>query len=125
MTTNLIGSDVAFPIVITDTGDMALVQGNELIKQSLQIILTTQTGTRFFLGEFGANTEKILANPNDTVAQTVLNTMLREAIKTWETRVEVLKIEFATPTIDTLRATVHYKILKTNLVDVINLEWRR
>ena len=130
MTTNYIGTGLAFPLQITDTGGVALVSGKELIRQSIKIILGTTQGTRYFLGEFGSQIEKVLFQPNDEVLQSLLQTMIREALKTWEPRIAVTTITFeksvgGTPHSNMLRCFVYYNILNSNITDFVSVEWRR
>jgi phage baseplate assembly protein W len=122
---NFIGTGLRFPIEITDTGSTALVSGKELIRQSIKIILSTTEGTRFFLGEFGSQIERVLFQPNDEVLQSLLQTMIREALKTWETRITVTKITFEYQQADTLRCFVYYTIVNSSITDSTSIDWKR
>ncbi len=88
-----IGKGLTFPLVL-ENGKPPVISGPELIESSIRMIIQWKISERFFLGEFGSNLEGLLEEPNDTNLDNLLTHILPSAIKTWEPRVTISRIEF-------------------------------
>ena len=53
------------------------------------MILAWTYGTRFFLNEFGSRNEELLEEPTDGILASLLEDLTRDALETWEKRIEV------------------------------------
>ena len=67
---------------------------NELIKESIFNILTTNKGERVGNPEFGTELDKLLFNPNLEQYWEAIKLEVVKDIETWEPRVAILSIEF-------------------------------
>jgi len=65
----------------------------ELIKDSIKQILLTRKGERVMLRNFGSNLHKLIFEPNDELLKELVRVEVEEAIKEWEPRVEIVKVE--------------------------------
>lgn len=88
----LIGGGLIFPIQLTDTGKPIVTTGAELIRSSIRCILAFAFGERFFLREFGANTDNLLDEPNVKLLEEILERQIITAINTYEKRVKNLRV---------------------------------
>ena len=88
----LIGNTIAFPIQISASGSPVVVTGEELINQSIYLILLESEGTPFFLGEYGSRVATLRYAPNDLVFESLMRTFVFEALSTWEKRITVSSI---------------------------------
>lgn len=72
-------------------GDLrpVLVEEEQAIEQSIENILETPIGSRFFQPEFGSNILNMIYEPLTEDNALVLFFMIVEAIRKWEPRVEV------------------------------------
>lgn len=86
---NLIGNGALFPLHIDEDGTLLLDTGWDLLKSSLNNILAFIIGTRYFLGEFGANPEDLLETPNDEISQEVITHRLNSQLPYWDPRIQV------------------------------------
>lgn len=112
-----IGRGWAFPVVIDPrTGGVAMVQYEDDIRQSIQIILGTARGERVMRPDFGCGIHDLVYDAMDTAFVTRIETGVREALSRYEARVEVLDV-----TVDTsgfirgeLVVQLEYRVRMTN-----------
>jgi phage baseplate assembly protein W len=94
---NFIGRGITFPIKL-EGGRPPLETGFELLKASIIDILKWPFGDRFMLNQYGSDIDSQLEEPNDFVTQQLVEHYVKDAIATWERRVEVVDIQFFKPT---------------------------
>lgn len=111
--TQITGRGLAFPIRANEKGQAVLIEGVELVNQSIRLILLEQRGERFFLREYGSRIEELMHEPNDEVLESLLNTYIREALATWEKRITVIDVRFERE-VETMRCTIVYRINKNS-----------
>lgn len=68
-------------------GDIMKDADHEAIKNSIRNILTTSTGTRRMLPEFGANLDELLFEPMDNYTGTKIGHLILDQIFKWEDRI--------------------------------------
>lgn len=88
-----IGKGLIFPIIINSSGRPDIMGGKKLLESSFNNILSWAIGTRFFLGEYGTNLERLLQEPNDLISQNLVKHYTVDVIKLWEKRVDVLDVK--------------------------------
>lgn len=113
-----LGKTIRFPIVINQYGRPDIVEGLDCIPQSIEMILNTPRGSRFFLPQYGSDLDLLMFLPNDEILQSLLYTNIFDALDTWEKRIKVLDITFkldeSQP--EKVDCSIQYKILKSNEV---------
>jgi len=87
---SLIGSGWRFPIQPDETGSLGYVCGDQNIEQSLKILLLTRLGERAMRNDFGSAASRLVFAPASTQYLRLLETTVREAVRDWEPRVELL-----------------------------------
>jgi len=97
---DFLGKGVAFPFRFGDAdGAVAVSDGKppecRKIKESIRHILATRPGERFFLPEFGSRLHELVFQQNDVVLKALARQYIVDAIKRWEKRVRVTKVEFS------------------------------
>lgn len=97
-------------------GKAALASGEDLIKQSIFVILGTPVGDRFMLPEFGSRVEELIFEQNDLVLQQMLKLFISDAIQTWEKRIKYLDTTFSFED-TTVYCQIKYRILTSNEID--------
>lgn len=83
---DLIGTDLAFPVVIQDNGDAQLASGSDLLAQSVQDILATPLGSLPDNPYYGSKLDSLLFEPNTDIVESLLDSYIAEALARWERR---------------------------------------
>lgn len=91
-TPDFIGKGWPFPIRPDEQGRLGLVGGEEKVRQSLWIILSTAPGERQMLPEFGCGIHDLLFEPNTTALRGLVQDKVREGLVRWEPRIDVLDV---------------------------------
>lgn len=95
-----IGSSIAFPFQINESGKLFSVKGENSILSSCIEIITTPIGQRLFLPEYGCKISKLLYRTYTSGTKELIETVVSDAIETWEGRATFKKIEFDESGID-------------------------
>lgn len=113
----LLGRGWAFPFQFDSArGSVALSEYEENIRQSITIIIGTRPGERQMLPEFGCRIHDLLFSPNTRATAATVSHHVTEALRRWERRIEVLKVEALPEPGGAIRVQVEYKILLTDAV---------
>lgn len=97
MTIDLLGRGWAFPLSSGETRRLALVGGDEKIRQSIWLILSTAPGERQMLPEFGCGIHDLVFEANTAALRAVLQAKVREALARWEPRIDLLDVRVEAP----------------------------
>ena len=93
-----LGRGWSFPVRTRPVaGVLALVDGPELIRQSIRLILATEPGERVMRPDFGCGLRRFLMAPNTPGTRAAIGRAVEGAIAMWEPRVTVRTVE-VTPT---------------------------
>ena len=92
------------------TGRTQLNTIHQSIQQSLRLIFTTTKGELLGDPAFGCNLSKFIYETNCNIQWALIEDDLREAIKNYETRIDVDEILFSNPNSNTLSITVRYSL---------------
>jgi phage baseplate assembly protein W len=93
-----LGVGATYPIYLTEDkhgnkGWNVSNQGIKLIENNLCSLLSYEFGQRIRQEEFGTRLWECLEEPNTQALNFLVNTFLREAINTWEPRIEFQRSE--------------------------------
>lgn len=99
----------------------------DLIRDSIITILLTKLGQRFFVPDFGSRLWSLVFEPNDTVTEQLADRYVREALKTWEPRVRVVKVDYFPDQREenVLRIRITYIILRISEIMSLTLDISR
>lgn len=98
---------------------VVLVSGEDDIRESLRILLTTSLGERFLQPKYGCNLDELLFEPLNTTVKTYIRGLVKQAILHFEPRIELEDVEIET--IDEpagkIELVVNYRVRATNSRD--------
>ncbi len=95
---------------------LRMLEGEEDIQSSLNILLRTRPGERVMQPEFGCALDRLLFEPLTTSLKTYMRELIRQAILRFEPRIELEKVDLD----DTgelegrILITIHYRVRATN-----------
>lgn len=89
---DLIGTGWRYPIDVDGRGGVALVSGDEEIRQAIEIILNTPRGARLMRPEFGCRIHELIFAPINTSTATDAVYYVEDALRRWEPRIELLGV---------------------------------
>ena len=113
---DFLGIGWTFPVGVDSNGMIKTSRYEEVIKESILIILGTSPGERCMQADFGCSArELVFANINLRTVEHI-KWIMREALIRWEPRINVNSIDVSIKDIDTgkLIITINYTIIVTN-----------
>lgn len=116
MTNDFLGIGWNFPITLDDGGQVKLAREEEIIRQSIWMILDTSPGERVMRPDFGCGLHDLIFDVNNASTANAINVAVREALGTWEPRIDVLDVfvepDEANPSL--LLIEINYQVRATN-----------
>lgn len=112
-----LGTGWAFPVgVAPDTGLVRRVSYEEDIKQSIVIILATAKGERVMRPDFGCGIHDLVFAAISTQVMARIETTVRDALRTYEARIDVRRVRVGADRLDLGRLDVEidYEVRATN-----------
>jgi uncharacterized protein len=115
--TNFLGLGWNFPVGQDAGHHIALTNdGEESVRQSIWTILATSPGERVMRPDFGCGLNDLVFAVNNAATATAVNRAVREALATWEPRIDVLDV-YAAPDpnqANVLNIEINYQVRSTN-----------
>ena len=112
-----LGTGWAFPVgIAADTGLIERVSYEEDIQQSILIILSTAKGERVMRPDFGCGIHDLVFAAVTTQLIAQIETTVREALRTFEARIDVRRVEVDTSGLSQghLDIVIDYEVRATN-----------
>jgi uncharacterized protein len=94
---DIVGKGWPFPISAGLNRRLALVGGDEKIRQSIWLILSTAPGERQMLPEFGCGIHTLVFEANTAALRGVFQGKVQDALARWEPRIDVLQVRVDAP----------------------------
>jgi phage baseplate assembly protein W len=88
---DFLGKGWHYPVTVGD-GQIKIADGEDSIRESISIILSTAKGERVMRPDFGCDINELIFAPNNTSTTTLITFYIKEALMKWEPRIEVLNI---------------------------------
>lgn len=110
---------LVFPFELT-SGKHTLVEGDDLIKSSIRIILSWPLYTREYVDDFGSRIHEAIEDQNDNVLMALVKRFVIGAIEKWELRIELVKLTLDRPNNEKLITGITYLIKEINIEDTLN-----
>jgi len=88
-----LGQGVAFPLQFNPRGEIALANGERDIEQAMRLILGTVPGERVMRPNFGCRAWELVFGPNNSETSSLMVYYVKEALRFWEPRIEVEKVD--------------------------------
>ena len=121
MATNTIdtflGKGITFPLELNSKGAAIIKSEVELIKSSLRSILSWPNRQRFFNRNFGSRLEELLEEPVDAVTKSLALRFAREAVESWEKRIELLDASITDVDNEKFNIVLEYRIINNKTQD--------
>lgn len=119
----IFGRGIAFPPYIDENGRMAWSEGAQNIRESIRIILLTDTQERLRLGEFGSGLKAFLFEPNTISNRRLIQERISIALERWEPRIRVesVTVEPDRENNQAVTATIYYKLIANQTGEKVSL----
>jgi uncharacterized protein len=116
MPAEFLGRGWAFPIGEAPDGDIAMVEAEEDIRQSIRLILETEPGERVMRPDFGSGLRGMVFEPINTTTLALVRHRVEEALVAWEPRIDVEAVAVSAEQArsGTLLIRIDYRIRATN-----------
>ncbi|MET0886340.1 MAG: GPW/gp25 family protein [Mycetocola sp.] len=112
-----LGTGWAFPVQVSSTTGLVQHASNEEdVEQSIQIILGTAKGERVMRPDFGCGIHDLAFAAISTQVMAEIETTVREALRTYEARIDVRHVAVQTTHLDQGRidVVIDYAVRATN-----------
>ena len=113
----ILGTGLAFPLAVDDSGHFALVSDETDIDQAIRLVMDTAPGERPMRPEFGCAVHDYVFERVDAQTTSRMEVAIRAALDRWEPRIAVESVAFHTDETDDgslLLIEVEYRIRATN-----------
>lgn len=80
-------------LALTSSGGVAMVEDDQAARQALLLLLSTTPGERVMRPGYGSRLHRLVFAPNDDTTAGLAIHYVREAIRRWEPRVEVIDVD--------------------------------
>lgn len=114
--TSFLGQGFRFPIRVDATGALGWSAGEESIRESIWIILSTPRRSRIMAPNFGCGIHDYVFAPNNASTRAVIAAEVRQALVTYEPRIDLLAVQVE-PQLDapnTLMIGIDYRTRANN-----------
>ncbi|HET6214417.1 MAG TPA: GPW/gp25 family protein [Micromonosporaceae bacterium] len=97
------------------TGAVAMVGGDDSIRQAIVLLLCTMPGERLMRPEYGSYLHRLVFAPNDQTTAGLAIHYVRSALTRWEPRVEIVALDAeADPDVpERLHISLQYRVRAT------------
>jgi len=105
-----------FPLQVTPGGKIAQAKYEQRIEEAIYLILSTAKGERVMMPEFGCGIHALVFAPNNAMTRAIVVQHVREALVTYEPRIDVLDIavETAPEEANVLLIRINYQVRGNN-----------
>ena len=119
----IFGRGLGFPPRVGPDGRLVWSEGEDNVRESIQVILLTKLRERIMLPEFGGGLSEFLFEPNTVTTRSRIRTRIDKALRRWEPRIELESVTVEPdPNDDTaVVATIIYKLVATQARERVSL----
>ena len=121
--TNIFGRSMSFPPRVDANGRFVWSEGESNIRESIAVILKTESGERVGVPEFGAGLGRFLFEPNNASTHARMQDAIVLALSRWEKRIKVEAVDIVADARDAevALATIAYRLVATSARERITL----
>ncbi len=121
--TNVFGRSMSFPPRVDANGRFAWSEGESNIRESIAVILKTESGERVGVPEFGAGLGRFLFEPNNASTHARMQDAIVLALSRWEKRIKVEAVDIVADARDAevALATIAYRLVANSARERITL----
>ena len=116
MAKEFLGKGWKFPVGVDSTGEIEMSEYEQDIKEAIWIILSTSKGERVMRPDFGCGIHDFVFAAINTANIGLIESSVREALTTWEPRIELKNVSVSTENVDQgqLIVSIDYTVRTTN-----------
>ncbi|MFN0251508.1 MAG: GPW/gp25 family protein [Kofleriaceae bacterium] len=116
MAREFLGTGLRFPLLPDATGALGFSSGDANVEQSLHLLLMTAEGERLMRANLGTEAERMVFAPGGERYLRLLETTVQEAVRDWESRVDLIDVRAEIDAADATRVLVSiaYRVRQTN-----------
>jgi phage baseplate assembly protein W len=116
MAREFLGKGWKFPVRLDSKGAIELSEYEQDIREAVWIILSTAKGERVMRPDFGCGIHDYVFASVNTANIALIESSVREALTTWEPRIEIQQVNVSTENIDNgqLMISIGYTVRSTN-----------
>jgi phage baseplate assembly protein W len=118
------GTPIPAGPVLTTTGALSTVDGDEAVRQALTLLLSTSPGERLMRPQYGCHLRRLAFAANDDTTAGLAVHYVRQAIERWEPRVEIVALD-ATVDEERLVIRLRYQVRASLTRDVLDIPLER
>lgn len=111
----ILGRGISFPVRVGQDGRIAWSEGNDNVREAIQVILLTEQRERLMLPDFGGGLGTVLFEPNTTTTRHRIQDRIERSLAEWEPRVlvESVTVEEDPDDAQAAIATITYQLVAT------------
>lgn len=104
------------------SGGLQMIEGDAAVRQSIMLLLTTVPGERVMRPDYGCPLHRLLFWPNDATTAGLAIHYVRQAIRRFEPRVQIIRIDAGADRWDPglLVVMLEYRVRETGTLDRID-----
>src|SRR5215207_2624300 len=122
-TGQILGRGISFPPRVGADGRVAWSQGDQNVRESVEVVLKTELRERLRLPEFGGGLGRFLFEPNTTTTRRQVQDRIVKSLAVWEPRinVETVTVEADGQDPQLAVATIVYRLIATQAQERVSL----
>jgi phage baseplate assembly protein W len=119
----VLGRGISFPPRVASDGRVAWSEGDQNVREAVEIVLKTELRERLRLPEFGGGLGRFLFEPNTTTTRRQIQDRIVKALAIWEPRISVESVEVEADPNDpeASTATIAYRLVATQTQERVSL----
>ena len=121
----ILGRGISFPPRVGPDGRLRWSEGEDNIREAIQVILLTELRERLRLPEFGGGLKPFQFEPNNVATRRLIEDRILKALVQWEPRIRVdsVRADAASDPFEAI-VTIEYKLAATQARGTVSLNAR-
>ncbi len=121
---DIFGRGLGFPPKVAEDGRLHWSEGEDNVRESMQIILLTEPGERLMLPRFGAGLKRFLHEPNTVSTRRLIQERIEQSLSQWEPRVRLHEVEVKADSDNSQAAiaTIFYSLVANQVPGQLSLK---
>jgi len=104
---------------VAASGSIEMVEEEESVRQSVLLLLATVPGERVMRPEYGCDLYRLVFSPNDDTTAGLAQHYVEQAVRRWEPRIQILRLDALRPDGDAGRLDIYleYRVRATQATE--------
>lgn len=110
-------------LILTPAGRLALVEDADAVRQAIVVLLTTLPGERVMRPDYGCPLHRLMFAPNDPTTAGLAIHYVRQALRRFEPRIEIVRLDAGAQEADAGRLLVElqYRLKRTDQMQHLSM----